>query len=556
MNENSKWVEIIVDECVKAGVRYACIGAGSRSTPLTIAFVRDKSIESISFVDERSAGFFAIGLAMYSQSPVVLICTSGTALANFHPAVLEAFYAGHPLIVLSADRPHELRYSGANQTMDQVKFFGTNIKYSEDFAIPDPQPLPKFIRYLRTNISKALIKASNNPIGPIHLNFPFRKPLVPETVSRVYSEGLLSDLERNGRDSSFLSTISGTKLLNADQLLKLSKILTEKGLIIIGPNSGINYQEILIEFSDTLNYPVLADPASGVRYYNSNVISTYDTFMKDEIIDADLIILLGFPPTSTRLLNYIQTQRCNKIIIDDGLYKDSSLTNHIHIDASVEHTLSSMIKLIKRSKNDFWINQWRDIESKTIKRINSKIKDKFFEGTIYQNIINRLEADELVFVSNSLAIRHLDQFVYSSNIKLQIFSNRGLSGIDGNLSSAFGIAKASAKRIHVLIGDLTFYHDLTALLTTMKNEISFSIYLINNFGGGIFHRLPIAEYKDVFTDYFITPHSIEFAKISEAFSIPHKIIKDIDTMNNTEFCNGIYEFIIDAEKSNSLIKEI
>lgn len=561
MNENVIWSNTIANECMKLGVKYACIGAGSRSTPLTLAFAKSKII-SLPFVDERSAGFFALGIAKYSGKPVVLICTSGTALANFYPAVLEAFYNRVPLLILSADRPHELRKSGANQTMDQIKFFGSHVRYFEDFPTPDAQPLPESYRGLRTSISRAYAVASSTPMGPVHLNFPFRKPLEPIASRRKFDPSLLDSETLEGRSDPYLNTLRGKLVLDPSIITMLIEKFQsiEKGIIIAGPKLlGVEYQKELLDFADFFKYPVLADPSSSIRYGTDSdfVISSYETFLSKNTLKCDIILILENPPTSTFLLRFLNNSSAEKIVICDSEGKDSSLTASLVLNTDPKSFFSACIK--NNGKREVkWIDSWKTLDKQTITRINSLTQDNFFEGSILQKIFSQLNNESYLFIGNSLSIRHMDQFVFKTDKKVHVYCNRGLSGIDGTISSASGISFASGEKVHLILGDLSFYHDITALLQLMKFDVDLNVYLMNNKGGGIFHRLPISQFEPEFTQYFVTPQEIDFSKIVEAFGLEYEEIKTLSQINSGINSAGskVYEFVIDRIQSHKLIEKL
>lgn len=566
MNENELWADIIVDEFVKLGVKYACIGVGSRSTPITLALSKNKEINSISFIDERTAGFFALGLARASRLPSVLVSTSGTAVGNFLPAILEAKYLEIPLIVISADRPHELRGTGANQTMDQIQFFGDHVKEFIEMSIPDPNPLQSMIRGLRMCICKSFYTSLDTPNGAVHINMPFRKPLEPSLSPRRLDLSKLSDNELHGReDSPYLVQFSRKSEINEHDLDIISSLINkhEKKVMVVGPSTSLyDQRDILYEFSRNFSIPILADPASGIRFGKNcaNVIGSYDTFLKNVSPQTDLIIILGNVPTSNALHSYIEKSKAVKIAVNHSSLKDATNTYSYFIKSEPHSVISKLLdeKLTKNSTK--FLEEWKSLEKQTISKL-SNIKSREFEGNIYKMIFSALENGTSVYVGNSLAIRLLDQFVPKMEKDIRIYHNRGLSGIDGNISIASGIAYHKDTRVTVFLGDLSFYHDLNALLNLNKNKIKLTIILINNQGGGIFHRLPISKFEPEFTEYFLTPHDLNFKKIVEGFGVTHHLV---DSSNIIEYYRKsfskegpvVLEIQTDSQKTQEIINSI
>ncbi|MHA2028417.1 MAG: 2-succinyl-5-enolpyruvyl-6-hydroxy-3-cyclohexene-1-carboxylic-acid synthase, partial [Candidatus Kariarchaeaceae archaeon] len=546
--------------------------AGSRSTPLTLAFAENKEVKSYSHVDERSAGFFALGLAMSSRKPVALVCTSGTAAANFHPAILEAWYARIPLLILTADRPHHLRSFGANQTMDQIKLYGTHVKWFVDVAPPRENPSEEDIKYLQTLACRVYAESQFLPSGPVHLNFPFSKPLEPSSKNAE---------ERTGNEVNETSIkitqgkLQGTK----QQINEIFRSIqsSPKGLIVCGPRTPSDeFPETLQLLSSKLGYPILADGLSGLRFpsLETNLLLTgYDTFLKqmDTVPEPDIIIQFGSLPTSSNLQKFLAGCHGLRITVNDQnewVDPDKNVTHSYQCDPN--HLCSQLLKLTTNEEiniNEKWQEYWIDIEKRTWIVLEKLLDQKFFEGSVVASVFETLPKTSSIFVSNSLPVRHLDQFVHSHQKNVTVFSNRGLSGIDGTLSTAIGIAADRNQPIVLLTGDLAFYHDMNGLLALQRNNLQLIVILLNNQGGGIFERLPISKLEDqlIYEKFFVTPQKLDFSALPKLFGediLRHSLISNAQDLKSSlrasfesDFSH-IIEIQTDAKETQRMIDEI
>ena len=540
-NRNTLWAGVFVDELARAGLRAACIAPGSRSTPLTLAFAAHPDIAVHSLVDERGAGFFALGMALTGGRPVAVVCTSGTATANFHPAIVEAFYAQVPLLVLTTDRPHELRESGANQTIDQIKMYADHVRWFVDVALPEAAPAPGSLRYLRTLACRAVAVAQTPPAGPVHLNFPFRKPLEPTPVPDDIP-GLAANhagtVAFNGRpDGTPFTRISrGTVLPSAEQVADLAATIrgAARGLIVCGPRCpSQDFPEAVLQLAEASGYPVLADALSGVRFgrhvegRQSLMLSAYETYLRPGAVatwpDPELILHFGVTPTSKNLAEYLaaRPETHHMAITGTGSWHDDGHTLSDLIWADPEplcRAVTAQLASESRSLADStWLARFQHAEQRAWDVFDRTRQEQAFEGSILTDIVEVLPAEALLYVSNSLPVRHLDQFTRPTEKNLRVLANRGASGIDGTISSALGAAAAVKLPLVLVTGDLAFYHDLNGLLALQRCAVKATIVLINNDGGGIFHRLPVAEFDPPFTELFVTPHGLDFEPVVRMF---------------------------------------
>jgi 2-succinyl-5-enolpyruvyl-6-hydroxy-3-cyclohexene-1-carboxylate synthase len=543
-NRNTLWAQIFVDELARSGLQAVCIAPGSRSTPLTLAFAAEPRIQVYSHIDERSAAFFALGLALAGQKPVAVVCTSGTATANFFPAVIEAHHAQVPLLVLTADRPHELRHSGANQTIDQVKLYGDQVRWFVDVALPEANPPTGSLRALRTLAGRAMAVAAGSPPGPVHLNFPFRKPLEPIPVPGDGPDPATAKTAAlAGRPAQQPTTrfSRGVVSPTAGQIESLAAALRETphGLIVCGPRcpAGV-FPEAVTRLARLTGYPILADPLSGLRFgphlehADGFILGGYETFLPGWQARGwpapQLVLRFGAMPTGKAIGDYLESlAECRSLAVDEhGLWSDAShhLTDFIWADPGL--TCQQVAKRLEanqiRPLDTGWVTTFRRAEQTCWATIEQARTETFFEGEILADVIELLPPEAILFVASSLPVRHLDQFGRPGTRPLRVLANRGASGIDGTISSALGAAAATAAPLVLVTGDLAFYHDLNGLLALRRCGVKATIVLINNDGGGIFHRLPIAQFEPPFTDLFLTPHGLDFEPAVRMFGAEYR----------------------------------
>ncbi len=501
----------------KAGVRYACISPGSRNTPLTLAFASDPDINSISIIDERSAGYFALGLARASRTPVVLICTSGTAAANYTPAVVEANYSRIPLIVITADRPGNLVGSGANQTIHQKDIYGVHVRYFRDLGFRQPEK-----ELLIQGIVSAVLMAQGmnaagefvNPPGPVHLNFPFDEPLVPEK--------LLLTPEMDSALSHV--TIPERRTAHRDEGVNLTGEF-HCPLIVCGRMNDADHVESVLRLSEYLNAPVFADPASQLRFgvEHPNVISTYDLFLKTRSVTPDVVIRFGAKPTSKLLCRLLDEWEAPCFLIDPaGRFNDDCETV---IPADIPIFCEKLITTESLQPGDpRWLQEIIHLHKITRDTVDGFFaRTPLFEGSVSAVVLSELQDGDHLTVGNSMPVRDMDMFASGTGTRVHIYVNRGTSGIDGVMSSALGMAFHNgavnhAGRNFLIIGDLSFFYDLNALMTAARVDVEITILVINNDGGGIFSFLPVADKGyDEFREFWTTPHNLSVVKAAALY---------------------------------------
>ena len=533
-NPSTVYANIFVDELIHSGLKHVCFVPGSRHTPLILAFAKHKhEIKIYSHLDERSASFFALGLALALDEPVAIVCTSGSAGANFFPAIIEAHQSRVPLIVLTADRPHELRQSGANQTIDQVKMFGDFVLWFYDAPLPEENPPAVALRNLRTLAARTIAKANGIRKGVVHINMPFRKPLEPDPkkVENPQASDTMVPL------TQFSQPLPPYDPENSKLLLQLMEECP-RGLIVCGhmnPNESFEIGNL----SYYSAYPMLVDILSNQRYGMPNdlIISTYESFLSHvQIEEPDIVIQVGDMPISKNIQTYLERiQPKYRVWISehgDWSNADHNTTHFIHtkLDNIAFDLVNNFKNRIEVGDKYFidnvdldWskkINEYDRVTSLTLVTLLSK--GEFFDGAVVYEAIKQLPKESTLYLGNSLPVRLADEFSLSPLRKIQVYANRGASGIDGNISTALGTGAARPdKPLVAIVGDITFYHDMNGLLAVHRCGVPITIVLLNNDGGGIFHRLPVSKHDPAFTDYFVTAHGLDYSHSAKLYGLDY-----------------------------------
>ena len=535
-------VRSIVDGLVAAGITDVVACPGSRSTPLALATRAHPGLRVRVLLDERSAGFFALGLARASRRPVAVVVTSGTAVANLLPAVVEASLARVPLLLLTADRPPELRDRGAPQTIDQVGIFGGYVRWFCELPLLDGAPETR--RHVSSVVGRAVATARAAPAGPVHLNIPFREPLVPATgLGPLDPRGVSGAHDR--RHGLFTSVISGRAELGTADLMALASRLAsvERGLIIAGPQDDPALPAALARLAAATGYPIAADPLSGVRcgpHDRTLVLGHADHLARPgPWLDAhlpDLVIRFGATPTSKPLATLLGEVAPAQIVVDgDGGWREPAIipTTFIHADATaVADGMTDAIASIRAGQGarlpSPWSTDWTAADRTADRALlewlaGVETHDEAFEGLPFALLGELLPAGALLWAGNSMPVRDLDDWLAGSDRGIRPLSNRGANGIDGVISTALGAAAADVGPVALVVGDLSFLHDLNALVAARMHGLSATIVLIENDGGGIFSFLPQATaavpgsgLPEHFEELFGTPHGIDVGPIVTA----------------------------------------
>ena len=525
-NRNSLWCSVLVETLARKGLATAVTSPGSRSTPLTIAFARHTGIETIPALDERSASFFALGLAKRTGRPVALVCTSGTAAANYYPAVIEARESGTPLIVLTADRPPEMRACASGQTIDQQKLYGSYAVFHHELAVPEPDEAR--LRYLRQTVSHAYERALGPDAGPVHLNCPFRDPLHPEP------EPGLDRLRAHLNAPEFWAQVR-PPVATSTSLSEWPLPATACGVVVAGPGLRPDEAPAIAEASRRLGWPVFADVLSPLRQYPSDtsaLVCHYDAILRSGSAAARLrpeaVLVLGGLPTSKVLRTWLESHSGVPTLV---LADRADNRDPLHVSAlQVRGRIASVFAQLPASPlpgSTDYAALWSKAESAAADVFDSALaaEASLFEGKAAWLLGRTLPAGTPLFVANSMPVRDLEYTWGPCGRRIDVHYNRGANGIDGTLSTALGVAHGAAPAV-LLTGDLSLLHDSNGFLHGPRLRGSLTIVLINNDGGGIFEHLPIARFDPPFETYFATPQSVSFADLARAHGAAHERIAD------------------------------
>lgn len=543
------YIGAFVDEIARAGVRHVCIAPGSRSTPLALMIARHPALRTWMHLDERSAAFFALGMARALRKPVALLCTSGTAAANFLPAVVEARSARVPLIVLTADRPPELRDVGAAQTIDQHRLYGGYPKWFVEVALPDTAP--ELLRYVRTLACRAAATAMAVPAGPVHLNFPFREPLVPAAIdppSGISSADLLAWHGRpHGVPWVTVDEITGAASPETIQHVAAQLTGARRPLVICGPQFDRDLAEPLSALARAIGAPILVDPLSQLRWGTHDrctLIDGYDALLRNASLASslvpDVVLRIGGIPTSKTLLQYLERHASATQILVDAQWPDPTLVAARVVHADPRRFCMQLLAHIAgetdaRAAGTNWLASWRRLDAAAgaaLAAFTESIAEPF-EGAALAQIMASMPVDGTVFVSSSMPVRDLDSFARGDGRPLRILANRGANGIDGVISSALGVAatrETGDGPVVLVVGDLAFYHDMNGLLAARMHSLDATIVVINNDGGGIFSFLPQAADSTRFEQLFGTPHGMQFEPVATLYGASYRAVGSIDEL--------------------------
>ena len=523
-NTNTLWCSVLVETLVRCGVTQAVVSPGSRSTPLTMALVRHPSIEAVPVLDERSAAFFALGLAKQAQSPVILVCTSGTAGAHYLPAIIEAQESGIPILVITADRPPELRDCASGQTIDQQKLFGGFVGFYHELAIPEPN-LGR-LRYLRQTIAYAVERAV--AVGPVHLNAPFRDPLAPIEDDSV--QGLVGALDWNAFFERPNTVIAPTSAVNR---LALPVQPAQRVVVVAGndwPNEQINV------WASAQGWPVLADVLSPTRLRHGGevgvVVAAYDAILRDpravQALQPEVVFILGEIPTSKSLRSWLTAvdalvvQVTQKAGNRDGLHGRT-------LTLRLPPCSLGALAVDWAPAPAGWAARWARAESAAQAVLARMDEVPTFEGSFTRALAETLTSGQVLCVASSMPVRDLEYFAPVRTDGPRVLANRGANGIDGTLSTALGVAHGGSPTV-LLTGDLALLHDTNGFLVAAKLRGSLTVVVINNQGGGIFGHLPVARFNPPFEEYWATPQAVDFARLCAAYDVAHYRVKHPDEL--------------------------
>ena len=522
------------DELARCGMRDACTSPGSRNTPIVLSLVRERRIRCWSHIDERCAGFFAVGAAKSGGRPVAVTCTSGTAAAELVPAVVEAWQARVPLIVLTADRPAELREVGAGQAIDQLKLYGSAAKWFVE--VDPPGATDAGLRWMRQLACRAYWTALEGRPGPVHLNLPLREPLVldgPLPADPVPGRpdgrpwvARRTPAIRSGRAAAHEATAHEltTHEPPADEI-------PARGVVVAGRDErGDRVAEAAAALAARAGYPLLADPLSHARH-GANAIATYDLLLRDPPFAADvvpeLVIRVGDLPTSKPLRTWLarlgEHEGTRQLALDpDQTWQDPDAVLD-EIDAGDPAAALEALADAARAQPDLaWLARWLAADEAVGRALADELGVELSESLVAARLGDWLGEPHhatVLFCAASMPIRDLELHLPARRPLPRVLSNRGANGIDGTVSSAFGVAAAGDAPVVLLIGDVALAHDIGGLLAARRLGLELTIVLINNDGGGIFHFLSVSGEDDAFEEHVATPHGLEFDRVAALYGL-------------------------------------
>ncbi|MDH5485010.1 MAG: 2-succinyl-5-enolpyruvyl-6-hydroxy-3-cyclohexene-1-carboxylic-acid synthase [Gammaproteobacteria bacterium] len=547
---NYCWARSLMNGLVSRGLQHVVISPGSRSTPLALACERHPAIRTWIQVDERSAAFFALGLARTERQPVGLVATSGSAPAHWYPAIIEASQSAIPLLLMSADRPAELQDCGANQTIDQVNLFGRHVR--QFHQLPLPSSKVDALAQIQQLGQQAAAQSLSPLAGPVHLNIPFAEPLVPDNAHCPGDE--ISDV---------VPVPAFAPAPDASQLEQLASVLGGKpGIIVCGPEPyADDFALAVTELACRLGAPILADPLSNLRFgpqAQAHIISRYDAFLRrpgfSQAHCPDWVLRFGAMPVSKALSSYMES--CDKgrhyLVDNNGRMRDPLHRIDQPIAADPVALCRQLTARLPQQQDRGWLDKFTQQQQRAAELAQALGSD---EASIIRQCIEKLPEHSTLFSSNSMCIRDLDSYSGHNNKNLRIIANRGVSGIDGNLSTLLGVAAANLDKAGItlgLIGDLAFFHDMNGLL--MARGLEAIIILFNNSGGAIFQHLPQVELPE-FERIWMTPTQLDFSRAAQLYGLGYQRLtrlSEFDTALETALHQSgvrMIELVIDAETS-------
>ena len=542
MNE---YIAALVDEFYQLGVRHAVFSPGSRSTTMAMLFKEHEGFETYMNIDERSASFMALGIAKAHKEPTILVCTSGSAVSHYLPAVLEAQYSGVPLIVLSADRPHTLLHVGAPQTVDQHKIFGTAVNYFEELAVPQES---HYYTYPRQVARKAYMKAMDTKKGPVHINVPLFEPLVPELSRNHFEAGRSSFKVVKPNYSSVFGCDNRNNLTHINNAIdiangndgtnEINDLLEryERILILAGPQIDVDEADMIRSFGGALQAPILADPLSNVRGCDTSkvVISTYDALLAGKALwhelKPDCVIQFGQIVVSKRvqqmLASWTDVEYIEVNPTMDSMNPTGKTTMHMQASIDVFTNLYGV-------KNDSpaYLGKWQHLETAGKQKLGTAIEEpSCFEGRTIRELQQHISDNAQVLIANSMSIRDFDYFWFSGESKAVLYGNRGVNGIDGTISTALGLA-VNGRPTYLVTGDLSLFHDLNGLAVAKTHNLNLTIILHNNDGGGIFEYLPQKGTKH-FDYLFSTSQGLDYSGAAKLYGCGYTKISSPDELSS------------------------
>ncbi|MCP4303919.1 MAG: 2-succinyl-5-enolpyruvyl-6-hydroxy-3-cyclohexene-1-carboxylic-acid synthase [bacterium] len=509
---NRRFATVLAATLADCGVRHVCVSPGSRNTPLIAGFAAEDRLQKWTLLDERSAGFFAIGLARVTGTPVVISCTSGTAAAEYHPAVVEASQSHVPLLVLTADRPEELRNVGAPQTIDQLSLYGSSTKLFIDAPPPGPTSAVGHASELAV---RAWTAATTGTPGPVHLNLPFREPLLGKTESIANPP---------------VPVVTAAEVAALDLANVAGQFDGRKGIIVAGRSDDPEFASACADLAAATGWPIFADPLSGIRHgtHPLDRVLAYGDLLATagalEQLKPEIVARFGPVPTSKPVWRWLEDHpEIDQILIDPEA-RDATNSATTTVAVPVTAAARALVGDITAPAPSGWAESWAAVDEAAGHAVEAELQSASFpnEPVVALEVVASAPAGSIVTVGSSMPIRDVDTFSGKSATSLRIIGNRGTNGIDGIVSAALGTA-ASGSTAFTLVGDVSLFHDINALGSAVQLGLPLTIVVVNNDGGGIFHFLPHHDPAvlppETFDRYLATPHGTDFVPIAAAFGL-------------------------------------
>jgi len=544
----------LVDEWIRCGVEHAVVAPGSRSTPMALAIAARSELRLHVFHDERSASFAALGIGLSSKSgklmPAILLCTSGTAAVEFHAAVVEANYASVPMLVCTADRPPELQGVGAAQTIDQQNLYGASTRLFVDAGIADDTRRDDW-RQLAHEVLSAAIRTD---AGPVHLNLPFREPLVG--IAEELPAAIASQVGNAFDDPPSISQ---------DILQKLSAMCVgEKGVIVAG--NGIDNPQMVLELAHRLQWPVFADSRSGCRVdigeaHGAIVVSNADILLRDSQTASacipQVVLRFGEPPVSKVVNTWLRESKCTYLAVSDTMKLiDPDRIVVEHVVAKASHVCESLNAHVQQKPATSWVSNWAKLQTTCGLTLASMWNDSspLTEPLVARALMEAMPQDSNLVLSSSMPVRDVEWFSAPRG-GVRVLANRGVNGIDGVVSTAVGVAAESGKFTALLIGDIALLHDTNGLLNLMQRAVDLKIVVVDNKGGGIFSFLPQSTTLDPqrFEQLFGTPHNVDIGQLVQAHGLPNTTVETVVQLKLALAQKGSRVIIVNTDRRQNVI---
>jgi len=523
---NRLWAKLLVEELRRCGVGLFCVAPGSRSTPLVAALASDPKAKALVHFDERGTAFAALGYARATGRPAAWITTSGTAVANGLPAIVEASTDGVPMILLTADRPPELRQTGANQTIDQPDIFGDFVRWRFDLPAPDLEIDPAMVL---TTVDQAVYRARRAPSGPVHLNLMFREPFLSDPQDKTGQPS--GPVDWMNSDEPYTRYAATKPAVNEVEIGRISDVLrpVERGIIVAGRLASRKQGEAVHRLADALGWPLLPDIGSQVRLGSKRTIAFYDALLASEqFVEAhapEAVLHVGGRSLSKRLEKFLARSRPNPYIVarENPFRLDPSHRVTHSIETDVVDFCAALSRTVPESSvQNEWLAGWRGASESVGRNLDRLLPE---EGALSEPLLARLVSRHVpeghgLVVASSMPVRDLDAFAATNGAPVPVAANRGASGIDGTVATAAGYSRGLDTPVTLVIGDLALLHDLNSL--AILRDLSVTVVVVNNDGGGIFSFLPVAEHEQFFEPYFGTPQHVIFEPAARMFGLGYE----------------------------------